>query len=213
MNDLNRRIEALERIIKTAGEAALWIDGLNNVIRVDIARRRGQPVTFQNPYEARCWLEKMIGQHAGGFINYSVDNVCDLAEDAEGLKAAVREIIPGKIVIPQTSGRQIGGQVQPLVFDADQLPGTLAMRNIPAGMPADLRLWCLGSLLKEYFGNRVFCERWKAGELSGEDNQMFTALFIVFSWEKEGEPLDFMSEFVSLLYQVADLPPLEVEPA
>lgn len=205
MANLKKRLEELEAQIKNAGEAPIWVDGKNSTVRVDVNRRRGGPVTFLTPSQAIAWIEKQIGAHAGGVINYHIDHICDLWENGDQLKDIIRGFIPEPVIIPRSSGRVIGGQVQPLVFDPDNLPATIGLAKIDAGIPANLRLWCLVGLIEQFFTDRAFSERWQSGQLTEKDNQMILACAVIYSWD-EGELKD-IGGFSRLFFQVTRLEP------
>ena len=207
MANLKKRLEELETQIKNAGEMPVWIDGKNSTVRVDVNRRRGEPVTFHSPIEAIAWIEKQIGAHAGGVIAYHVDNICDLHENGGELREVIRGLIPGQVVIPQAGGQVIGGQVKPLTFDADNLPVTIGMGRIDAGAPADMRLWCLAGFMDRVFGTRAFEDHWKSGDLTGDENQLFLACLAIYSWQYKGEKQAAENDFARLFFQVTGLEP------
>lgn len=209
---LSKRLDELEKTIKRSAGSPLWITGENATIRVDINHKRGKPITFPSVYEARVWLEKQIDAHAGGIIDYAVDNICDLYEDAPILRGVVKDILPEPIVVPQRSGWVIGGQVQPNVFDADNnFSGILALRGIKPGMKADLRLWCLADLIERYFGNYQFRDRWQPQQFTDEDDRMMLATIAVYAWHNPGTKDEILEGWARLFYQVTDLQPLESE--
>lgn len=213
--DFEKRLAKLERQIKASGDSAVWIDARNNVVRVDINGRRGQETTFPTVYDARIWLEGIIDAHAGGIINYIVDNIADLHEDAEELRGVLRDIIPGQIVVPDAPPRLAAGfSSHPKTFDAENNFGAvLAMRKMEPGTPADLRLWCLANLLWQYCSGAQFKERWQSGELSEDDNRMLMALLVVYAWTRSEDPGETCGGFMRLFYQVTGLPPPPPPPA
>lgn len=207
MRNLEERLAALEAQIKKNSDSPVWVDGKNNVIRVDINRRRGEPVTFPSSADAIAWIEKQIDTHAGGVITYQADNICDLHKNGAELRDVIRGIIPDEIIISRTSGPAIGGQIQPMTFDADRLPVSIVLNIIPAGQPADLRLWSLANLITRIFENRNFRGRWQTGQTTENDNQLLLACLAIFSWGKPEGLQDIMSDFARLFYQVTELKP------
>jgi hypothetical protein len=204
---LIKRLDELEKIIKHNKDLPIWVNGNNNIVRVNIGHKRGKDITFPTAYDARLWIEKQINVHPGGIINYCVDNLTDLAEDAPTLRGVIRDILAEKIVVPQTTGLVIGGKIQPLIFDADDnFPGILFCGAEP-GRPADLTLWCLASLIKQYFSFWQFKDRWKADQLSEDDKRMFLACFAVFAWNRPGETVWLKAEFLQFFLQATKLSP------
>jgi hypothetical protein len=213
------RLDLLEKAIKSNADSSIWIDGHNATIRVDVNSRRGQEVVFPTVYEARIWLEKQINTHAGGVISYSVDNICDLFEDAQAMRAAIKGIIPGTIKVPDLGPKLIDGQIvwqektgsenHPSFLSADELPGDLAICTMVPAELADLGLWCLANLMSGYFGNRQFHERFASGVFTPEDGQMFAALFMVYRRARPGNPEEQMRGYVRLIHQAGKLPALE----
>jgi hypothetical protein len=215
--DLNKRLLELEKRIKSSDGSAIWINGKNATVRVDINHRRGKEVTFPTVYEARTWIEKQINSHpAGGIINYHVDNLADLFEDAQYLRTTLKSIIPDKITVPDLEPRLVNGQItwkektgaanHPVVYDAsDYFPGTLAMSGVTNGMTADICLWCLAKLIEEYFGTSQFKDRWVSEQTTEVDNQMYLACATVFSWHKPETEERIRDEFDRLFFQVTKL--------
>jgi hypothetical protein len=216
LKTLNKRLDELEKIIRTAGDSPIWIDGKNNVIRVDVNHKRGKPIEFPSTYEARIWLEKQINKHSGGIINYGVDNLADLHEDAETLRALIRDILPAPIVVPDLQPRLRNGQIvyedkpaycnHSQTYSADQLPGTLALGGMPAGAPADLRVWCLASLITEYFSPLQFKERYKTQTFTEDDELMCRVCLVLYAWKREGKAPEILTDFYSLFHQLVKLP-------
>jgi hypothetical protein len=216
MRDLAKRLAALEKVIKSSAESPIWIDGKNNVIRVDVGHKRGEPIEFPTVYDARIWLEKQIDAHAGGLMGYGVDNVADLCEHAPALKAALKEIIPNGIFVPDMQTHLEKGEFvfrdkegpanHPVTYDADNnLPGDLAFVGIPGGA-ADLRLWCLASLITHYTWRLEFRERWEKFELTSNDFRMYLAMLVIYVWDRPGSKEQLNSEFYRLFHQVTKLP-------
>lgn len=193
MKDLNKRLEALEEKIKSAADSPIWIDGKNNVIRIDSNSRQGMEITFPTVFDARCWLEKQIDKHPIAKGSYSVDNICDLFEDGEELKELIREQLPGPI----------GSMNGP--YSADDLPGDL-FGNLKTKEPADLVLWCLVGLMRDCSGHQ-FKERWEAEQLTDDDNSLMTLLFFIFAWTRGGDPEECVPDFLRLFHQVTGLQP------
>jgi hypothetical protein len=203
-NNFEKRLEKLEAEIKQSADIPVWIDGSNATIRVDVNHRRGQPVTFPSVYEARVWIEKQINSHAGGRISYTVDSIADLHENAEGLRQVLKAILPGQIVVEQKT-RSSGGVFEPDVYSVDDLDATLALVGVSAGAPADIRLWCLASLMRRYFWNKETRERWNSDKLTQDDERMFFALLAVFSWKRPGSEEEIKADFARLFVQVTEL--------
>ena len=214
-----RRLEQLEKKIKAAKDTPIWVDGYGTRIRVDIGGKRGEEVDFPSVCEMRTWLEPKINSHPGGVIGYHVDNVADLCEDAEGLRLAIKQLLPGQIVVPDLTPRLEHGEItyvektgainHPLTLTADYLPGTLAIRGIIPGAKANLLIWCLASLIERYFDSRAVTMRRKADQPSADDVTMFHVLFLVYAWGKKNEqPGELFGQFCELVSQLIEQFPI-----
>lgn len=211
MKDFNKRLDELEKTIKTRADSPFWIDGMNTRVRVDVGGRRGKEVTFPTVYAARQWIEQQIDKYPGGILSYTVDNLADLFEDARELRELLKNFIPEPIIAQRKTGRMIAGVPVPQVFNADdQFPGTLAMWKVSAGMPVNLPLWCLVSLIEEYFSDSTFIERWKTSNFEVADSQMTLAAVLIFSRIRPDlDEMQLFAEFARLFFQVTELPALE----
>lgn len=219
MKTFEKRIAELESQIIKAANSPVWIDGKNATVRADIGKKRGEEVTFPSVFEAGKWLERQINIHFGGVINYSVDNICDLYEDAGELRAHLKLIIPDKIVVPDLAPRLKEGEIvweeksgpenHPVIFDADtHFPATLGLSKIEPEKAADLPLWALASLIDRYFSTGAFRDRYLRSAFTQDDNKMFYALLLVYSWHKPGTAEELNADFFRLFLKVTELPAL-----
>ena len=210
MNARKKHLAELERHVRFMTGGDVWIEGENETVRIDTRGKRGNTINFPTCYEARVWIEKQINSHAGGLISYSISHVADLNANSAALRAALLQILPGQIVVPQTTGRAVAGVIEPLVFDAtDHFGGDLAMGRIPTSGPADVRLWCLAELIARYFGGLQFKARHLAGQHTDDDQTMYAALLAVFAWQRPDTPAQIESDFSQLVTQAARLAPRE----
>jgi len=213
MKNLTKRLDELEKIIKSNADSPIWIDGKNNVIRMDVNGKRGKDITFPSTFEAARWLEKRIDDHPQATGNYSVDCICDLYEDSETVKNYIRAFIPDKIIVPdlhpQLEGNQIvyrelsGPANHPWIISVDELSAFL-FGHLKTTQPADINSWCLGQLIERYFDTPVFRERFKNDNLSEDDNNFYLALFTIYVWGKRDKAT--WLEFLRIVHQVARLP-------
>ena len=199
MKDLDKRLDELEKVIKSQDDSSIWIDGKNNAIRIDVDSRRGKEITFPSTFEAARWLEKQIDAHPIAIGSYSVDNICDLYEDGEELKTIIRKIIPDPIIVKQMSGD--------IIFSADELPALLFGR-LKTTQPANINLWLLAHLIRRYFNTHEFRERYQNDVLSGDDINLNFMFYIFYGWNKEELPLN---EFAQLFRQLVRLPDRQSE--
>ena len=208
----SKRLEELEKTIKLSAESALWISGDNATARIGISHKRGKEITFPSVHDCAAWIEKQINSHAGGILDYAVDNICDLYEDADELRGVVKDILPDPIFVHRSTGQVVNGLVQPTVFDADNnFSGILALRRINPGMTADLRLWCLANLIERYFDDYRFGERWKTKQFTDDDNRMMLATMAVYAWQKPEPKDEILAGWAQLFYQVTNLPGLAID--
>lgn len=190
-----KRLLKLETEIKAAYSGSLWLDMSDNTVTVGMGHKRRERV-FPTVIEAVEWAEKQIDQHDNAFGGIVIYNICDLYPDSNALKNCIRSIIPGEIK------RKNG-----VTFSADHLPGII-FAGLKTGQPADIKLWALASLIKQYF-DYYFWQRVLKQEANEEDDRMFTALFLIFVWDKAGQgDRDTMLErFVRLIFQAAEPDP------
>jgi hypothetical protein len=91
--NLAARLAKLEAEIKARQGAGIWIDANNNRVRVDIAGKRGEELTFDNPRVAMEWLNERIkpAESINGII--SQDDITELFEGElqSALQAAMVE--------------------------------------------------------------------------------------------------------------------------
>jgi hypothetical protein len=213
--DIEKRINALEKVIKSNADSGILVDGKNNVIRLNVNFRGWKEFAFPSTYKAARWLEKQIDNHSAAIGSYSVDNICDLYEDIEELKTLIRKIIPDKIIVPDMEPKLIDGQIvyqekigptnHPWIISADELPVGL-FAHLKTTQPADLNFWCLANLINRYFGTPEFRERYKTGVLSDDDININFVLYIIYGWDKE-EPS--LNEFAQLFRQIVRLPDIQ----
>jgi hypothetical protein len=215
--DIEKRLDELEKVIKSQDDSPIWIDGKNNIIRMDVNSRRGEEITFPTTFAAARWLEKRIDDHPAAVGSYMVDNICDLYEDSEELKDTIRKIIPDPIVVPDLAPHLVDGRIvyqeksgpcnHPTVFSADELP-TCLFAHLKTTQPADINLWCLAILIKRYFGTPEFRERYQNGVLSDDDINLNFVFYIIYGWDKE-EPS--LNDFAQLFRQLVRLPDKQSE--
>jgi hypothetical protein len=199
--DIEKRLGVLEKIIKSSDDTGIWVHGLNNVIHLNMNFRGSKEYTFPTTFEAARWLEKQIDSHPSAIGSYSVDNICDLYEDGEELKAIIRKIIPEPIIPPQKNVPLSGGVPKPRIFSADSLYASL-FAHLKTDQPADLNLWCLANVIEQYFCDAEFRERYQNGVLSDDDINMNFILYIIYSWDKEEPSINY---FARLFRQVVGL--------
>ena len=194
-NSLATRLEHLEISLKSSGDALLFFDMKNEVVRVDIATKRGEPVKFESTLEAARWLEAKINLHENVVGSIIVDNACDLFEDSSELREIIKKVLPGEIKIRCER------------FSADELP-VILLGRLKTEEPANLALWAIANLMR-CFKTPEFRSRWLADELSDDDAILFSVVLILFSWHNPQD--DIMSAFSDLFYQVTKLPAHSIE--
>ncbi len=199
--DIEKRLDELEKVIKSQDDSPIWIDGNNNVIRIDKTGRRGEEIIFPTTFAAVRWLEKQIDVHPAAAGSYSVDNICDVFWDGEELKDIILKIIPNPIVIQRRNNPIVGGVEKPSFFSADEFPATLFGR-LKTTQPADMNLWLLTRLITQYFGNLEFRERYQNGVVSDDDINLNFVFYIIYGWDKEEISLN---NFSQLFHQLVKL--------
>ncbi len=197
MNNLNKRLEALEAAIKSAAESPLWIDGHDNIIRLDINGKRGNPVQFPSVYKAGKWLEEQIDKHPGAAGSYHVDRIWELYRNPEQLRETIGAALEGRVI-----------DVHGIKYSADAWPGSLFGGMKTAG-PADLKLWLLAHGALAYFGTREFRARYNVTEFTDEDACMMCACYALFAWERIGASGE---DFWRLVVQVCHLEAPQMPP-
>lgn len=187
------RMKEIETALAAQKSGGLFVDGHDNVIRVDVSGKRGKERTFASTYEAKIWLEQQIDAHPAAHGSYSVEDICDLYADNANLKSIIAEVFAGKVV--KTNGGKLGaGQLYGLLF------GTLKTDE-----PADLNLWMLSGAMR-YFRTPEFKSRFEARATTDDDGLMFIALLVIYSWGKPGTENEIKRGYLDLLKQVTGLP-------
>lgn len=193
MNSNLKRIEELEKRIRASAECPLWIDGHNNVVRVDlVGGKRGQPVEFPTTHEAARWLEGQIDNHPGASGTFDADRLWELYPDADKLHGVITDILGDRVI-----------DFYGLKYSKDEFPGA-HFGMMKTTQPADINLWLLQTPLR-YFGSKEFKPRWQAQQFTDEDNRLLLACFALFAWKREGSETELWDGFSRLFFQVTRL--------
>ncbi len=219
---LIKRLDELERVIKEKKDTALFISGKNTRVRVDMGSRRGMEVTFSSVREMRLWIEKQIDNHAGGVIDYRVDNVCDLFADPGAVRESLGSILERPVIIRDYEARLVNGMIiyleksgaesHPQAFSLERFPAGIRLAKLKPGAPANLALWCIAGLIARIFNNLAFFERWEGDNLTGDDTLMLLCLLELFAWEYQGDPGGFLPAFADIFLQETGITMLQEHP-
>lgn len=191
--NLDTRLDQLEAKFKAEQESGLWVDMVDNVVRLDVGRRRGKENTFPSSFDAARWVEKQIDNHGSAYGSIIVHNICELYEKSDQLKEVVQMFLPG--TVKTTYGE----------FSAESLCGTV-VGNIKTFQPASLNLWLLANVIEQYFSLHEFKQRYLADSFTDDDIQIYWALFAVFQHGQSGDLDNIRSAYERLIRQVAKLP-------
>lgn len=95
MPNLNMRLKALEDRVKVLETGSVWIDAVDNKVRVDIGTVRGKEIVFPTVYQAgqyiQKWKEKAVTVCGTMFVSWFPDVLYEKTFDPEN-------IIPGKVL-------------------------------------------------------------------------------------------------------------------
>ena len=75
------RIDQLEQEIKAQAAAPLWVDMIDNRVRVDVGKKRGEELTFESVCKCAAFVEEKLRKAETVHGLACISNVADLFED------------------------------------------------------------------------------------------------------------------------------------
>lgn len=192
-SNLEKRLEELAAHVQARANAPIWVYMHGCTVRINEGMSRGETLTFPTVYEAAQHVEAAIDAHDQATGSISVDHLADLYPDGDALRQRLRRILPEPI-------HASGG-----TFSADNLSG-VKFGGLKTNRAADVRLLMLAGVIYHYFGHGDFHQRYRDDIMSADDNRMFTALLVVWLWDKPEGGAELVRQFVALVHQAAHLP-------
>jgi len=89
MPNLNMRLKALEDRVKVLETGGVWIDAVDNKVRVDVGTVRGKEIVFPTVYQAgqyiQKWKEKAVTVCGTMFVSWFPDLLYEKPFDPENI--------------------------------------------------------------------------------------------------------------------------------
>lgn len=184
MRQIEKRLQELERLSKMRQKSGLWIECLDNHVRIDSGARRGKDRTFTTLYDAVSFIEETIDNHDVVCGSLVYNDIFQLYRDSEGLRSSIEEIMPPDDLIKR-SGVAIG--------------------NLKTSYRADVKLLSVLRPVLWNFRTVGFYNRWCSGNFEETDKQLVAACFELFRWERDVDPKEARNIFAGLFYTVTGL--------
>jgi hypothetical protein len=80
-HSLSSRLEKLEERLKVFSKSSVWVDMVDNRIRVDINHERGEELTFDSVYDCLAWADQQLAQFENITGMGYIDDISQVLEE------------------------------------------------------------------------------------------------------------------------------------
>jgi len=185
--ELEKRLGKIEKKLMINSTLGFWAELANNRVRINRNGRKRSDTSFDTVLEAVSYLEGEIANSSGVVIGSIVlDNICDLLPAPDVFEKIIEQIMPIESFKEKTG-----------VF-----LGVLKKEGVTD--PVSI-LFCMIASALQHFKTVGFFSRWKNGQITEEDNQLYSALRFLYCQGMEGEEDEKIKMFNSLFMAVTGL--------